>query len=458
MKFHNSCMLNLELVIFFKLFCSIRTENVGEQHSFSGARVGDTSQQALKEGMEKVQLLAADRVLDMANESLWDGWRNSKLRPGVAARAPGVNHVTRLMRKGSQKIISSLSAGKDSDDLGKKRHGVVNHSAIAPSLIAVEIGVMLQALFTGRNCFFTNVFLFFVMGGIALVKEEHHSITDALLILFQQASSIGYGSHCPGSPKYTDEQERVFKMFHGLHAWFGNLLVWGQLSGVWKAQTQDFLRFALSKGVSPRAVAAIDVLCTAMMWAGIYFNDQAFVKNETYIMTGSEKFSAAYYMTLMTMSTVGYGDIAPDSTYGKILSPLDFLWGTSSLEHMHTALRGEYVSAWFPGSGAFRELVSCSNCLDYQARRLRVRYGQTKKMNQATEYCHMLNATMCAVTRVICVLLEMNQTETGITVPEALKMYMPPKYKDEIPFVNPAPIDEAESKKAKKQKDAAAKK
>ena len=41
------------------------------------------------------------------------------------------------------------------------------------------------------------------------------------------------------------------------------------------------------------------------------------------------------------------------------------------------------LEAWFPGSGAFRELVSCSNCLDYQARRLRVRYGQTKKMNQS---------------------------------------------------------------------------
>merc|ERR1719422_2512129 len=111
------------------------------------------------------------------------------------------------------------------------------------------------------------------------------------------------------------------------------------------------------------------------------------------------------------------------------------------------------LEAWFPGSGAFRELVSCSNCLDYQARRLKVRYGQTKKMNQATEYCHMLNATLCAVTRVICVLLEMNQTDTGIKVPEALKMYMPEKYKEEIPFVNEAPIDEAEKKKAKKQKD-----
>merc|ERR1712088_1080101 len=111
------------------------------------------------------------------------------------------------------------------------------------------------------------------------------------------------------------------------------------------------------------------------------------------------------------------------------------------------------LEAWFPGSGAFRELVSCSNCLDYQARRLRVRYGQTKKMNQATEYCHMLNGTMCAVTRVICVLLELNQTETGVKVPEALKNWMPSKYQDEIPFVNPAPIDEAETKKQQKQKD-----
>merc|ERR1712154_114401 len=51
------------------------------------------------------------------------------------------------------------------------------------------------------------------------------------------------------------------------------------------------------------------------------------------------------------------------------------------------------------------------------------------------------------------VLLEQNQTETGIKVPEALKMYMPEKYREEIPFVAAAPIDEAESKKAKKQKE-----
>lgn len=61
---------------------------------------------------------------------------------------------------------------------------------------------------------------------------------------------------------------------------------------------------------------------------------------------------------------------------------------------------------WFPGSGAFRELVSCSNCTDYQSRRLRIRYGMTKKLNSKTDFVHMLNSTLCATTRTICCILE----------------------------------------------------
>lgn len=124
----------------------------------------------------------------------------------------------------------------------------------------------------------------------------------------------------------------------------------------------------------------------------------------------------------------------------------------------HAASKKLDLEAWFPGSGAFRELVSCSNCLEYQARRLQVRYGQTKKMNEATEYVHMLNATMCAATRVICAILEVHQTETGVLVPEVLMPYMPVRYQKEIPFVKAAPIEEAESKKQKKQKDGMKKK
>ncbi|PAA91782.1 hypothetical protein BOX15_Mlig012611g2 [Macrostomum lignano] len=106
------------------------------------------------------------------------------------------------------------------------------------------------------------------------------------------------------------------------------------------------------------------------------------------------------------------------------------------------------LEGWFPGSGAFRELVSCSNCTDYQARSLQVHFGQTKKQNDEAPYVHMLNGTMCATTRTICAILENCQESDGIRVPEALRHLMPAKYREKIPFVKPPPVVEkvAESK------------
>jgi seryl-tRNA synthetase len=100
------------------------------------------------------------------------------------------------------------------------------------------------------------------------------------------------------------------------------------------------------------------------------------------------------------------------------------------------------LEAWFPGSGKFRELVSCSNCLDYQSRRLKIRFGQAKKLNESAEYVHMLNATMCATTRTICAILENYQTDKGILVPEILKPLMPKKYSEIIPFVKEALVEQ----------------
>ncbi|XP_046890400.1 serine--tRNA ligase, cytoplasmic [Hypomesus transpacificus] len=124
----------------------------------------------------------------------------------------------------------------------------------------------------------------------------------------------------------------------------------------------------------------------------------------------------------------------------------------------HAASKKLDLEAWFPGSAAFRELVSCSNCTDYQARRLRIRYGQTKKMMDKVDFVHMLNATMCATTRVMCAILENYQTDEGVTVPETLRDYMPPGLKELIPFVKPAPIDQEVSRKQKKQQESGGKK
>eukprot|EP00744_Colponema_vietnamica_P002360 GILI01003718.1.p1 GENE.GILI01003718.1~~GILI01003718.1.p1 ORF type:complete len:468 (-),score=179.35 GILI01003718.1:720-2087(-) len=82
------------------------------------------------------------------------------------------------------------------------------------------------------------------------------------------------------------------------------------------------------------------------------------------------------------------------------------------------------LEAWFPGYGTFRELVSCSNCTDYQSRAMEIRCGQKKQGEREKRYCHMLNATLCATERTICCILENYQTPEGLRVPRVLVPFM----------------------------------
>ncbi|MFX0032242.1 MAG: serine--tRNA ligase [Candidatus Hodarchaeota archaeon] len=82
------------------------------------------------------------------------------------------------------------------------------------------------------------------------------------------------------------------------------------------------------------------------------------------------------------------------------------------------------LEAWFPGSKIYRELVSCSNCLDYQARKLKIRMGKVGAQKEK-EIVHTLNSTAIATERTICSLLENNQNEDySIRVPKVLQKYM----------------------------------
>merc|ERR1712100_786761 len=111
------------------------------------------------------------------------------------------------------------------------------------------------------------------------------------------------------------------------------------------------------------------------------------------------------------------------------------------------------IEAWFPGYGQYKEVVSCSNCTDYQARRLQIRYGESKVKGQTTQaYVHMLNGTLCATTRTICAILENYQTENGIRIPEVLRPYLHlPDDQELIPFVRDPPQVKAPGKKKSKK-------
>jgi seryl-tRNA synthetase len=80
------------------------------------------------------------------------------------------------------------------------------------------------------------------------------------------------------------------------------------------------------------------------------------------------------------------------------------------------------LEAWFPRSKTYRELVSCSNCTDYQAIKVncRISDGKDKK------YVHMLNCTLCAIQRTLCCLVEThyNEKRNAIVIPQILRKYM----------------------------------
>ena len=82
------------------------------------------------------------------------------------------------------------------------------------------------------------------------------------------------------------------------------------------------------------------------------------------------------------------------------------------------------IEAWMPAQNGYREVVSCSNCTDYQARRLGIKYRE-KEGAAPKGTVHTLNSTAIATGRTIVAILENNQNEDGtINIPEAIRKYM----------------------------------
>lgn len=82
------------------------------------------------------------------------------------------------------------------------------------------------------------------------------------------------------------------------------------------------------------------------------------------------------------------------------------------------------IEAWMPAQNGYREVVSCSNCTDYQARRLGVKYRE-KEGAAPKGFVHTLNSTAIATGRTIVALIENNQNEDGtINIPKVLQKYM----------------------------------
>jgi seryl-tRNA synthetase len=81
------------------------------------------------------------------------------------------------------------------------------------------------------------------------------------------------------------------------------------------------------------------------------------------------------------------------------------------------------LEVWMPSQNKYREISSCSNCLDFQARRANIRFKRSGQ--KKIQFCHTLNGSGLAVGRTFAAILENYQQPDGsVTIPEALVPYM----------------------------------
>ena len=142
------------------------------------------------------------------------------------------------------------------------------------------------------------------------------------------------------------------------------------------------------------------------------FRVHQFEKIEQFIFTTPEDSKNAH-KELLEMT---------EKIYQKLEIPYHIVAIVSSALNDNAAIKYD-LEAWFPGSETYRELVSCTNCTDYQARKTKTRVG--KAGSGDAQILHTLNSTAIATERTICCILENYQMEDGsVKIPEVLVPYM----------------------------------
>jgi seryl-tRNA synthetase (EC 6.1.1.11) len=97
------------------------------------------------------------------------------------------------------------------------------------------------------------------------------------------------------------------------------------------------------------------------------------------------------------------------------------------------------LEVWMPAQGKYREMVSASNCTDWQAYRLNIRLVRRKGMERG-EYVHTLNSTGIASTRTITAILENYQEPDGtVVIPKVLRRYLEPFERAPKDYIKPKP-------------------
>lgn len=226
--------------------------------------------------------------------------------------APQVENATNF-------LVNQLAAVSAADGTKKKSETTLTWVTILiDSLILVYEASTVGNV--AQKCSPLVVMLWWIMGMLVMTKEQGLTVPGAADMLTQQFTSIGYGTATP--------QTNALKIFHGLHGVVSQMTVNRVMSELYGYSLNNLEKYwGKDKGTPPSMMsAAMSLAALGALTTFIFSFDLGAAGG-----AGDRKFKLVdgIYQTLITMTTIGYGDNAPSTPFVKTISPftLPFITG-----------------------------------------------------------------------------------------------------------------------------------
>ncbi len=198
----------------------------------------------------------------------------------------------------------------------------------------------------------------------------------------------------------------------------------GTTNGYWLIPTAEV---SLTNQVRETILSEADMPLRFTAWTPCFRSEAGAAGKDTRGMIRMHQFSKVELVSITTPEQSQAEHERMTSCAEEVLKRLDLPYRTVVLctGDMGFAARKTYdIEVWLPGQNAYREISSCSNCGDFQARRMEARYRPTGD-SKGTRFVHTLNGSGLAVGRTLVAILENYQQADGsIAIPPALRPYM----------------------------------
>lgn len=185
-------------------------------------------------------------------------------------------------------------------------------------------GMIIDGFFILENnqaadCGVMVMLVWWVQGIITLMMDQKLGFDDAVFVLTQQVTSIGYGSHGPS--------DNGLKIWHALHSMVGVTLA-AEPTNEWLDKLSEriilFMSKSTEKSMMKRLKRSLPLALTIIATTFGY----AFDLKEAQSITFAQALLDSFYMTIFSLTTVGYGDISPMTTEGKLVGLPVMYFGT----------------------------------------------------------------------------------------------------------------------------------